>query len=54
MYAPSLPGCQSQGDTFEEAEGNIREAIVLYLSTLSEQEQQELMSKEIVTSSIDI
>lgn len=28
---PALPGCFSQGDTFEEAVKNIKEAIGLYL-----------------------
>lgn len=31
VYAPSLPGCISQGDTKEEALKNIKEAIELYL-----------------------
>jgi len=31
VSVPSLPGCFSQGDTFEEALKNIREAISLYL-----------------------
>jgi predicted RNase H-like HicB family nuclease len=31
VYAPSLPGCISEGDTKEEALTNIREAIRLYL-----------------------
>jgi predicted RNase H-like HicB family nuclease len=30
-YAPSLPGCISEGDTPDEALVNIREAIELYL-----------------------
>ena len=32
--APSLPGCVSVGATREEALGNIREAIALYLESL--------------------
>ena len=31
VYAPSLPGCVSEGDTKEEALRNIKEAIELYL-----------------------
>ncbi len=34
-FSPDLPGCQSQGDTLEEAIANIREAVALYLETLS-------------------
>jgi len=30
-WVPALPGCTSQGDTFEEATENIKEAIGLYL-----------------------
>ena len=31
VYAPSLPGCISEGDTRQEALANIRDAIELYL-----------------------
>ncbi len=31
VYAPSLPGCISEGDSKDEALANIREAIELYL-----------------------
>lgn len=31
VYAPSLPGCISEGNTREEALHNIKEAIELYL-----------------------
>ena len=31
VYAPDLPGCTSQGETYEEALSNIQEAIELYL-----------------------
>lgn len=31
VWVPDLPGCASQGETFEEALKNIKEAISLYL-----------------------
>lgn len=34
VYVPALPGCISEGDTFEEAKKNIVEAISLYLESL--------------------
>lgn len=34
VYAPTLVGCHTQGETIEEAEKNIREAIELYLESL--------------------
>lgn len=36
VYVPSLPGCISEGDTYEEAQANIQEAIELYLELLSD------------------
>jgi predicted RNase H-like HicB family nuclease len=30
-WVPSLPGCASQGETFEEVINNLKEAIQLYL-----------------------
>lgn len=36
VSVPSLPGCFSQGDNFEEALKNIKEAIALYLEEDSE------------------
>ena len=35
---PALPGCISQGETFEEAMANIKEAAELYLEDLKESE----------------
>jgi predicted RNase H-like HicB family nuclease len=32
VYVPSLPGCISQGETYEEAVANIKEAIDRALS----------------------
>jgi predicted RNase H-like HicB family nuclease len=33
-FVPSLPGCHTQGETIEETESNVREAITLYLESL--------------------
>lgn len=32
---PALPGCHTQGETLEETEKNVREAIALYLESLA-------------------
>ena len=34
---PALPGCHSQGDTFEEAIENIKDAISTYLHMIEEE-----------------
>ncbi len=36
IYAPSLPGCISEGETVEDALTNIREAIELYLEPVED------------------
>ncbi len=53
-YCPELEGCQSQGDSLEEVIANIKEAIELYLETLSEEEIKESLSKEILTTSLEV
>jgi predicted RNase H-like HicB family nuclease len=54
VYCPELEGCHSQGDTFEEALDNIKEAIELYLETLSDSEKNSLRTKEIITTSYEV
>lgn len=34
-FVPALPGCHTQGETVEESERNIKEAIALYLESLA-------------------
>jgi predicted RNase H-like HicB family nuclease len=53
-YSPELKGCQTQGDSFEEVMANIREAIELYLETLSDEERQAVLSREILTTSLEV
>ena len=38
-YVPKLPGCVSEGETYEEALANIREALTLYLEVAKERNQ---------------
>jgi antitoxin HicB len=55
---PSLPGCASQGETFEEALANVREAIQGHLETLEklgeevpeEQEPPAVVAVEVATA----
>ena len=51
-WCPELKGCHSQGDTLEEALANIREAIELYLETLTEEERTTVLSQEILTTAV--
>jgi len=53
-YCPELRGCQTQGETLEEALINIREAIELYLETIPADERLELLSREILTTSVEV
>jgi len=34
VFCPALPGCHTQGDTFNEAIENIKDAIKLYIESL--------------------
>ncbi len=40
VSVPALPGCMSQGETFEEAKQNIQDAIRGYLDVLKEDGDQ--------------
>ncbi len=53
-FCPELKGCHSQGDSLDEVLENIKEAIQLYLETLSIQERDEYLSKEILTTSLEV
>jgi predicted RNase H-like HicB family nuclease len=53
-YAPELKGCQTQGDTLDEVMANVREAVELYLESLDPAEREELLSKEILTGSVEV
>ncbi len=54
VFCPELPGCQSQGDTFEEARENIKEAVELYLESMSKEEIEEALGKELLTTTMEV
>ena len=39
-HCPALPGCHSQGETFEEAMENIKDAITTYLRMIEEETKE--------------
>ncbi len=53
-YSPELEGCQTQGDTIEEVMANIKEAVTLYMETLTDEEKRLVCSKEILTTSLEV
>ncbi len=53
-YSPELEGCQTQGDSLEDVIANAKEAVELYLETLSREEIKELLSKEILTTTVEV
>lgn len=47
-YVPELPGCHTQGDSLDEVIKNVKEAIELYLETLSEDELKDILKSRVV------
>lgn len=53
-WCPELKGCQSQGETVEETLANIKEAIELFLETLSQEERSAALRQTILTTAIEV
>jgi predicted RNase H-like HicB family nuclease len=53
-WCPALKGCQSQGESVEETLTNVREAIELFLETLTDAERSVALSQEILTTVIEV
>ncbi len=53
-YCPEMKGCHSQGDSLDDVLMNMKEAIELYLETLSDEERNACLSKEILTTSLEV
>ena len=53
-FCPELKGCHSQGDSLDEVLENIKEAIELYLETLPPEERDLYLSKEVLTTTLEV
>ncbi|MEK7624854.1 MAG: type II toxin-antitoxin system HicB family antitoxin [Patescibacteria group bacterium] len=52
-FVPALPGCASQGETFEEANKNIKDAVNGYLAVLREDNDEiPIEEKEHIASTV--
>jgi len=53
-YIPNLEGCVSQGDTYEEALTNIKEALELYLDSLKSDEKKSIAQKSVSITPLEV
>lgn len=53
-WCPALEGCQTQGDTLDEAMANIREAIAVYLDSLPEEDRSRCVDSEVINATIEV
>lgn len=51
---PALPGCISEGDTFEEAQKNIKEAAELYLEVMNGRKEEIPNEEEAIFTPISV
>ncbi len=54
VSVPSLPGCHTQGESIEEAEKNIREAIELYLESLKSHKEDIPKERRVFQSKVEV
>ena len=54
VSVPSLPGCMSQGETFEEAEKMIKDAIECYCESLAKHKEPILEEHEEIIETISV
>jgi predicted RNase H-like HicB family nuclease len=53
VYVPSLPGCISEGDTYEEALKNIKEAIKGWIE-VSKQFGDEIPPSDVIIDTVEV
>ncbi len=53
-YVPALKGCMSQGDSLEEALGNIKEALELYWEDMDNKEKEQLTVSSYIIAPLEV
>jgi len=53
VYVPSLPGCVSEGNTYQEALHNIKEAIEGWIE-VSEEFDDEIPSSDVIIEAVQV
>jgi len=53
VYVPSLPGCVSEGDSYQEALDNIREAIQGWLE-VAQEFGDDLPTSDVLTEAVEV
>ena len=51
---PALSGCHTQGDTLEEAEMNIKEAIELYVESLAAEKREIPLETRVLQGTVNV
>lgn len=54
VSVPALPGCHTQGESIEEAEKNVKEAISLYLESLEAHQEKITQEPRILQGKVEI
>lgn len=54
VSVPALPGCHTQGETIEEAEKNVKEAITVYLDSLDTHQEKITKEPRILQGKVEI
>ena len=54
VFCPELQGCYSQGDTYEEALENIRDAVRLHLEDRLAEREEISLAKSVSLSTVEV
>jgi len=53
-FVPSLPGCHTQGESLEETEENIREAVQAYLESLNAHKERVPQETRVLQGKVEV